>query len=144
MQHKANPTLPQRKRYDDIINPSTGSRNSLCASASSLEAWKPGTPCQHAKKRGHLPASATVADYEAIIYQVIGDDAKHVYLFQMNDIAYVTIVEADQARPWLVMFDLQGLMETAFIVENPQSYLAKREFSQIGTIQKVLSHDEPN
>lgn len=75
---------------------------------------------------------------------MIGDDAKHVYLFQMNDIAYVTIVEADQARPWLVMFDLQGLMETAFIVENPQSYLAKREFSQIGTIQKVLSHDEPN
>lgn len=109
--------------------------------------WKPGSLERHVntrKKRGHLPAVATAVDYEAIIYQVIGDEANHVYLFQNNDVDYVTIVEANQIRPWLVMFDLHALMETAFIVENPQSYLAKREFSRIGTIQKVLSNDRSN
>lgn len=109
--------------------------------------WKPGSLERHVntrKKRGHLPAIASSADYEAIIYQVIGDEANHVYLFHMNDVDYVTIVETNQIRPWLVMFDLHRLMETAFIVENPQSYLAKREFSRIGTVQEVLSNDRSN
>lgn len=108
--------------------------------------WKPGSLDRHLntrKKRNHLPPQVTAADYEAIIQGVLTEDANIVYLFHMNGVDYVTIVEPTE-RPWLVMFDLNGLMETAFIVENPQSYLNKREFSQIGTVQRVLSHERPN
>lgn len=108
--------------------------------------WKPGSLDRHLntrKKRNHLPPQATVADYEARIHQVLTGNANIVYLFHMNGVDYVTIVEPT-ARPWLVMFDLNGLMETAFIVENPQSYLNKREFSQVGTVQRVLSHERAN
>lgn len=108
--------------------------------------WKPGCLDRHLitrKKRNHLPSQATAADYEAMIHQVLTGNANIVYLFHMNGVDYVTIVEP-AVQPWLVMFDLHGLMETAFIVENPQSYLNKREFSQIGTVQRVLSHERAN
>jgi hypothetical protein len=108
--------------------------------------WKPGSLDRHLntrKKRNHLPPKATAADYEAIVQGVLTEDANIVYLFHMNGVDYVTIVEPTE-RPWLVMFDLNGLMETAFIVENPQSYLNKREFSQVDTVQRVLSHERAN
>lgn len=105
--------------------------------------WKPGSLEKHLlsrKKRKHLPPTATIADYEALIHLLVATPANPVYLYQVNNVPYVTVVEAAAPqRPWLVMFDLNGLMETAFIVENPTSYLSKPEFSRLGTIQELLA-----
>lgn len=109
--------------------------------------WKPGSLERHLntrRKRGHLPADATTLEYEAIIRAVISNAASRVYLFQVPDEAYVALVEPSAARPWLVMCDLRGIMETAFIVENPQGYLSKNEFLYIDTVQQVLRNDRPD
>lgn len=36
------------------------------------------------------------------------------------------------------MFALDGILETAFVVEWPDKYLGKREFELIGTLGEVL------
>lgn len=103
--------------------------------------WKPGSLDRHLqsrKRRAHLPADATIADYEAIIRQIVAQPLNQVYIFRITTESYVTVVESSADRPWLVMFDLTGLMETAFIVENPSSYLNKAEFLRLGTIAELL------
>ena len=103
--------------------------------------WKPGSLDRHLqsrKRRTHLPADATIADYEAIIRQIVAQPLNQVYIFRITTESYVTVVESSADRPWLVMFDLTGLMETAFIVENPSSYLNKAEFLRLGTIAELL------
>lgn len=103
--------------------------------------WKPGSLDRHLqsrKRRSHLPADATIADYEAIIRQIVAQPLNQVYIFRITTESYVTVVESSADRPWLVMFDLTGLMETAFIVENPSSYLNKAEFLRLGTIAELL------
>lgn len=106
--------------------------------------WKSGALERHLhsrKLRGHLPPDATVTEYENRIHQVVSNPANWVYIYQVNNVPYVTIVDhgAIAERPWLVIFDMNGIMETAFIVENPSRYLNKPEFSRIGSVQELLS-----
>jgi hypothetical protein len=37
------------------------------------------------------------------------------------------------------MFALDGIMETAFVVGQPDEYLGKREFQLMGTLSEVLA-----
>ncbi len=46
--------------------------------------WKPGKGVEHLHTRiryGHLPATAKVADYEAIIYSILHDPTLEVYAY---------------------------------------------------------------
>lgn len=79
-----------------------------------------------------------------MIQSVVRNDLNHVYVFTVNEVPYISIVESSADWPWLVMFDQHGMMETAFIVENPQSYLSKPEFRRIGSVEEVLKHDKHN
>jgi hypothetical protein len=39
---------------------------------------------------------------------------------------------------WVVMFSADAIMETAFVIENPDSYLQPNLFEQIGSLGEVL------
>lgn len=57
--------------------------------------WKPGKDVEHLTTRihyGHLPESATLADYEAIISLIIYDELAIVYSYVWGEAIYPTVV----------------------------------------------------
>ncbi len=104
--------------------------------------WKPGSAANHLgkrKRRGHLSPEATLTDYERIIRSVVGDVNATVYLYVYNSAAYVAVVSIIQRRTWLALFALDGLLESAYIVERPDLYLSNPAFEKMGTLDEVLS-----
>lgn len=103
--------------------------------------WKPGSAARHLLKRklrGHLPADATLAHYDEIIHSVLSRPDATVYLYWHRDIAYPTVACPLDEDLWLVIFSLDAIMETAFVVENPDSYLQPTLFERIGSLDEVL------
>ncbi|MDE0077693.1 MAG: hypothetical protein OXO50_09245 [Caldilineaceae bacterium] len=104
--------------------------------------WKPGSAERHLwkrKRRGHLPLDATLAEYEQIIRSAVMNQAAIVYLYAHDDLSYVAVAAGIQERTWLIMFDLDGVLETAYIVERPDLYLRKSVFDRVGALAEVLS-----
>lgn len=104
--------------------------------------WKPGKDEQHLQTRidyGHLPAASTLADYEAIIATVVNDEAAVVYVYLWQQDVYPTIVGRHGNRRWLVMFGLDGIMETAFPPADPVRYLSDARFHRLGTVQELMA-----
>lgn len=104
--------------------------------------WRPGSAARHLLKRklrGHLPTEATLSDYEHIIQTVLKEAQAKVYIYRHNDIPYVAVLAVIQSYHWLVMFALDGLMESAYVVENPDAYLGKPVFELIGLLSEVLA-----
>lgn len=60
-----------------------------------------------------------------------------MYLYVYNNVPYVAVVAAMREQTWLTMFGLDGVLETAFMVEYPDSYLER--FDRLGTLGDVLS-----
>ena len=103
--------------------------------------WKPGKDLQHLKTRigyRHLPESATLALYEAIIAEIILDHSAEVYAYIWDNAVYATIVANHENRCWLVMFSLDGILETAFPPTDPGQYLADSRFRQMGTVEEIM------
>ncbi len=77
-----------------------------------------------------------MADYEAIIASILHDSSAdvYVYLWQSNAV-YPTVVANHDAGLWLVMFGLDGIMETAFPPTDPEQYLSDSRFQYLGTIE---------
>jgi hypothetical protein len=90
------------------------------------------------KLRGHLSAEATLDDYKRIISTVLENADAQVYTYWHCDTPYVAVVAIIQGRHWLAMFALDGLMESAYVVENPDHYLSKPVFDLLGPLSEVL------
>ncbi|MBI3360506.1 MAG: hypothetical protein HY023_05280 [Chloroflexi bacterium] len=105
--------------------------------------WKPGKDEEHPIKRierGHLPPGATLAEYEAIIREVLSDPAARLYVFRSGSTDYPTVVADRTGKRWLVMFSLEGVLETAFPPDDPDVYFRDEpRYIEIGGIQEVLS-----
>jgi len=102
--------------------------------------WKPGSALRHLQKRklrGHLPITATLADYDAVIHSVLYDKSAQVYLYWYNQVAYVTVVGSVDNRVWLIMFAYDGVLESAFVVERSAQYLHKPGFEYLGLLGEV-------
>lgn len=103
--------------------------------------WKPGSATRHLHKRKlrrHLPLEATITDYEQVIQTVLTLPQAVVYLYWFQETPYPTIVGTTQEQRWLVMFSLDGILESAFVVENPETYLTSPEFEWVGLLEEVL------
>ncbi|HNT76330.1 MAG TPA: hypothetical protein PKH77_15050 [Anaerolineae bacterium] len=103
--------------------------------------WKPQSALRHLQKRrarGHLPPTATLSEYEAIIRVVLQDKSAEVYLYWYNQVAYVTVVGPIGNQKWLVMATDDGILESAFVVERPELYLKQPGFEYMGTIDEVM------
>jgi hypothetical protein len=104
--------------------------------------WKPGSAAAHLakrKRRGHLPKEATVLDYEQIIRGVVSERRATVYVYTHEDVPYIAVVARVQTQDWLVMFGLNGLLESAYVLERPELYLTKPVFQRLGTVEEVVS-----
>lgn len=95
------------------------------------------------KVRSHLPLSATLADYERIILDVASDRDARVFVYWHETVPYPTVVATIDNRSWLVMCDLDGVLESAYIVERPGHYLNRPVFELLGTLGEILD-DEPH
>ena len=103
--------------------------------------WKPGRAEWHLhkrKSRNHLPPEATLADYEQIIQSILDDNTAKVYIYQESDEPYIAVSSLNQEQLWLVIFDRNGILETAFVVKNPTSYLGKPEFTFVDMLSNLL------
>ncbi len=104
--------------------------------------WKQGSASNHLRKRkrrGHLSSDATQAVYDQVIHSVISDRTSTVYLYNYNSVAYVAVVGIIQRQTWLIMFALDGVLESAYVVERPKLYLSNFAFDRLGTLEEVLS-----
>jgi len=97
------------------------------------------TNCGNAKEGGNLASDATQAEYDQVIHSVISDRTSTVYLYNYNSVAYVAVVGIIQRQTWLIMFALDGVLESAYVVERPKLYLSNFAFDRLGTLQEVLS-----
>ena len=103
--------------------------------------WKPGKDLQHLqtrKRHGHLPPDAQLAEYLAIIKAVLSDAQAQVYAYHFGETLYPTVVSYQPSAVWLVMIAPDGTLETAFVVEEHERYLAKTEFEWVGLISEVM------
>jgi hypothetical protein len=91
------------------------------------------------KDRGHLPPQADLAEYEAIIQTVLRHPEAVLYVYRYNLRDYPTVVAAYETRIWLVMFGLNGVMETAFPPDEPDHYFTSdRRYIFIGEIKELI------
>jgi hypothetical protein len=104
--------------------------------------WKPGSAVRHLLKRklrGHLPSGATLDDYERMVWTVLQDLQAQVYLYRYRDILYVAVVAVVEQRHWLVMFTMDGVMESAYVIDRPEHYLSHPAFERIGSLNEVMA-----
>ena len=104
--------------------------------------WKPGSAPRHLLKRklrGHLAANATSADYEQLIQGILYTADASIYIYYSEDRLYLTVAASIEDRVWLVIASFDGVVETAFVVENPTSYLERSAFRYIGKLGEVLA-----
>ena len=110
-------------------------------SARSEVRWRPGSPARRLLKRklrGHLPARATSDDCQRVILTALRDDRAQVYVYWHDGTPYVALVAVVQPRHWLVTLTMEGLIESAYVVERPNRYLHKPVFELIGSLSEVL------
>jgi uncharacterized membrane protein len=103
--------------------------------------WKTNESAQYhlekRRRRGHLPSTATLKEYENIITTAVHQETAKVYRYWYQQIAYVTVVAKIEKQDWLVMIGPNGVLETAFVVERPERYLQKPGFEYLGRLSEV-------
>lgn len=103
--------------------------------------WRTSKDLQHLKKRkemGHLPKDFSMEDYNSLIEKLIGKDDNFVYLYVFGSKRYYAVRGEFLTAQWLVIFDKQGIIETAFPPYDIKSYLKNRGFVLIGRIGEIL------
>jgi hypothetical protein len=104
--------------------------------------WKPAKAYPHLMKRirlGHLPENATIEIYEAIIRQVLNNPTANVYVYRYESFIYPTATSIISGKLWLVMIDIDSVLETAFPPEKPNNYLANQAFTYLGILEDLLT-----
>ncbi len=102
--------------------------------------WPAGSADRHLEKRklrGHLPTTATIADYEQIIQVILQDASAQVFRYWYNRTAYIALVATMEQHTWLVMFSSDGILESAFVLDRPERYLNKPGFEWVGQLGEV-------
>ena len=104
-------------------------------------AWKPGKDVQHLDKRksmGHIPQSYMLDDYNQLIQSIVLEQSNKVYLYIFGQARYYGIIGNALGVEWLVLFNSQGIMETAFPPDNIREYLDKRGFEFLEKVVEFL------
>ncbi|MGY6529566.1 MAG: hypothetical protein ACXITR_06520 [Cyanobacterium sp.] len=102
--------------------------------------WKPQKAEIHLKKRiarKHVHSTCTIDEYESIILSIINKPEAQLYVYQDNNWIYPTIVSRYKNRLWLAMCNMEGIMETAFPPDNPDSYFGKLSFKYLGIVKDL-------
>ena len=104
--------------------------------------WKPGKAQAHLQKRidrEHLPPTTTLAEYDEVIKTIVLDIEALVYVYEFNQVHYPAGVASYQSRTWLVVFNLEGMMETVFPPDEPDTYFAEPQYRLLGRIKEIIT-----
>ena len=119
-------------------------RQALVEAQTSGVAWALGdeSASSHLKKRiaaGDLPRDTPLEEYEELIHTVVNDPNSAVYrLLDRTGLRAVGVTGEEDFRVWLIVLDTEGQVETAFPVENPESYFENDGFEFSGSVSRVL------
>ncbi len=104
--------------------------------------WKPGKDYGHLNKRkdrGHLPPQTKLAEYEAIIGAVVRHPEAFIYIYRYGLKDYPTVVAPYEGQIWMVMFGPDGIMETAFPPDEPNTYFdMDPRYIPVGHIKELM------
>ncbi|MEG4282298.1 hypothetical protein QUB68_04155 [Microcoleus sp. A006_D1] len=102
--------------------------------------WKSGKSTSHLLKRiglGHLPDDANLEQYNAIIAAVVNSPDANVYVYVYGEKIYPTLVANIENKLWIVMISVEGVLETAFPPDLPESYLANSDFVYLSSVKEL-------
>jgi len=102
--------------------------------------WKPGKATSHLLKRirlGYLPDDANLEQYNAIIAAVVNNPTANVYVYVYGETIYPTLVANMEDKLWIVMISVEGVLETAFPPDLPESYLANSDFVDLSSVKEL-------
>jgi len=108
--------------------------------------WKVDKDVVNLKKRrqmGHLLKSASMVEYEKIIFEIVNNGQNVIYLYEFRGDHYYAARGMAHEREWLVIFGEGGLMETAFPPADVDDYVERRGFVLLGHIEEVSKWKEP-
>ncbi|MDH7504847.1 MAG: hypothetical protein QHH25_01705 [Candidatus Acetothermia bacterium] len=100
---------------------------------------------RHLEKRrvmGHLPPSSSLKDYNSLISRLVEKEENLVYLYEFGRTRYYAVRGGLKGVEWLVIFDRDGVVETAFPPEDLEGYLERRGFHSLGKIGEVLGWEK--
>jgi len=103
--------------------------------------WKPGRDIAHLRKRqrrGHLLAEASMETYNQLIQNLVHAPDSLAYRYPVGEHSYYAIRGRVEQREWLVIFDVQGVLETAFPPTDIEGYLSRQGFEYVGTVGEIL------
>ncbi len=103
--------------------------------------WKPQAASRHLLKRklsGHLLPQASISEYESVIKRILETQDAMIYVYYADNSAYLSVAAWLEDRLWLVIASLNGVMETAFVVENSETYLNRVAFEYVGKMGEVV------
>lgn len=103
--------------------------------------WKPDKDRQHLAKRkalSHLSENASIEMYNDLICSLVLGPGM-VFRYRFGGVDYFAVPGVAQGRNWLVIFDVDGIMETAFPPDDIEHYLAKRAFQYLPTVEEISS-----
>ena len=104
--------------------------------------WKPGKDQAHLRKRiarGHLLPGTAPAEYEEVIRSIVTHPEALVYVYQHGSVYYPTIVASSAGRTWLVMFSMDGILETAFPPNRPDTYFTDElGYHLLGRVREIV------
>ena len=87
---------------------------------------------------GHLAPDASYEEYESLIQRVLANPLAHVYAYRYGATTYGVVLGRDSGACWLVMFGLDGVMETAFPPDDAEGYTRSRRMRLIGIVREVV------
>lgn len=102
--------------------------------------WKPGKDVEHLQKRiqfQQLAPETTLADYEAMIKLLLHDLDALLYLYFYNDSPYPVVIADWHEQRWAVIINMNGILDTAFLLLKPQQYIERRGLVYLGRLQEV-------
>ena len=103
--------------------------------------WKTGKDLRHLEKRKllrHLPPDASMEDYNDLIAGIAHDDTAFVYDYLFGVKEYFAVAGVVDGTDWLVIFSLDGLMETAFPPDDMGWYIADQRMVTVGRVGDIL------
>jgi hypothetical protein len=67
--------------------------------------------------------------------RIVTTPTAEVFVYSWGETRYPTVVAEVEGVRWLVMLGLDGVMETAFPPDDPETYLAHSQFTRLGTLE---------
>lgn len=86
-----------------------------------------------------MPPETSIAAYNQLIKDLVADPRHLLYCYRVGERRYYAVRGSIGGTDWLVIFDAQGVLETAFPPSDIDGYLTRQGFEYLGTVAEAIS-----